>query len=265
MDQGKLVFGSSAPRAKILHLEEAIERARRGRGELCPPIPSRDVTVLPVRELPKKEGLSTLRGQARLLHDIANIELQAMELALRTLIEFHDIDPIFFEELAVLTRDEGRHLAMCLEGLESLGHPWGTWPIHTALWTSVAASDHILDRLLIVHRYQEGGGLDAGETLMRRLNGVVRVDETSVVKSILDVIFREELGHVQFGSRWYRELALREGLDPDRDFKTRLKALMIRMPRRLEPISTELRLRAGFSPAEILALQTFQLEQKEFS
>lgn len=52
---------------------------------VIPEEPGRDAQVLLNKDLPPKAGLSTKEGQARLLHDLANIELQAMELGLRTL------------------------------------------------------------------------------------------------------------------------------------------------------------------------------------
>ena len=248
------VFEATSPRAKLAALPSALVHAREGRGETPPLFPGRDAQVVSIRDMPPKEGLSTVRGQARLLHDIANIELQAMELALRTCVEFSHEDPQFFEELAALTFNEGEHLAMCLDGLEQLGHPWGTWPVHLSLWCAVKSDDSILDRLLIVHRYQEGGGLDAGESLMRRLNGV----QSPVVKPILERIFAEELGHVQFGSHWYKTFCARRELHSETDFKDRLGRLMHRMPRRLERVSHDLRKKAGFTETEIAAIEFYQ-------
>ncbi|MBX9769029.1 MAG: ferritin-like domain-containing protein, partial [Bdellovibrionales bacterium] len=173
-----------------------------------PEFPGRDVEVVPIRALPTRPGLSYPVGQARLLHDLANIELQAMELAFRTLIEFGHADSEFRKELARITLDEGRHLLLCVDALETLGFPWGTWPVHLSLWKCARSEDSILDRILMVHRYQEGGGLDAGERLLQKLSGV----HAPLVKDILTTIFDEELGHVQFGSRWYRFFCQSQGL-----------------------------------------------------
>ena len=123
-------------------------------------------------QLPAKKGLSFKEGQARLLHDLASIELQAMELCLRSLYEYPDAPVAFREQLATIALGEGNHLQLCLNGIETLGFAWGDWPVHVALWHSTANSDSLLDRILIVHRYLEGSGLDAGDTLLRRLSGV---------------------------------------------------------------------------------------------
>lgn len=216
-----------------------------------PEAPGRDVQILPIRELPPKKGLSSREGQARMLHDLASIELQAMELGLRTLIEFPMAPEEFRKELAEVTADEGRHFGLCLDALSSLEIPWGSFPTHIGLWQSVSGEDSLLDRILIVHRYLEGSGLDASDTLLRRLDGV----NAPAVKECVRVIRNDEMGHVQFGSRWYRKIAEMEGLDADSDFAPRLQSLFHRIPRRLEPISHATRREAGFSDSEISTLE----------
>ena len=215
---------------------------------------ARDIEVVHVKQLPPKRGFTSKEGQARLLHDLASIELQAMELGLRTLIEFPDAPLKFREELTSVVRDEARHLDLCLRAMQSLGFKWGDWPCHVGLWHSTGSDDSFIDRIVIVHRYLEGSGLDASATLLRRLDGV-RADEAH---EVVKVISTDELPHVQFGSRWYREICIDSGLDPDVDFKSRLPSLMHRIPRRLEPLDKQLRNLAGFSDAEIETVQDVQ-------
>lgn len=221
---------------------------------VSPETPGRDVQIWAMRDLPPKPGLSTREGQARLLHDLASIELQAMELGLRTLLEFPEAPREFREELAEITRQEGLHLRLCLEGLEDLERPWGSFPAHLGLWQSVGTEDTLLDRVLIVHRYLEGSGLDASDTLLRRLSGVDAKSATRAVRRIRE----DEVGHVQFGSAWYVKLARAAGLDPEIDFGQRLGRVFHRVPRRLEPIRRELREKAGFTPGELETLEEFR-------
>lgn len=257
----------AAVNEKLAHIEDAVAAALRlsetdlGMREVFSTCPGRDVQVRAIHELPGKLGLASRSGQARLLHDLASIELQAMELSLRSLIEFPEQSPAFRQELARLTLEESEHLRLCLRALDDLGEPWGTYPVHIGLWQSVSASDCILDRLVIVHRYLEGSGLDASETLMRRLTGVRAREVTEAVK----VIQRDEVGHVQFGSRWYQKIARDQGLDPDVDFGQRLSRHFQRLPRRLEPIAIETRRAAGFSDQEIASLQLLQVRWREVS
>ncbi len=223
-----------------------------------PKVPARDISVLPICELPDKKGISHIEGQARLLHDLANIELQAMELAFRSLAEYPELPQEFREQLRDLTLSESRHLKLCLNGIRELGFDWGSWPIHLSLWESVDSSDSILDRLLIVHRYLEGSGLDAGQTILRKLSGV----SAPVVSEIVKVIFKEEVDHVFFGSHWYRKFCEEQMLDPDHDFKTRFAKLEYRLPRRLEKIQHDVRKQAGFTDSEINFLQNI-IDQKK--
>lgn len=212
--------------------------------------PSRSGEVLHSSLHPKKKGLSFRDGQARLLHDLASIELQAMELALRTLIEFPEADPQFREELYHLALNESEHFELCLQGLNDYGYRLGSWPVHLGLWHAVSNTDSLLDRILIVHRYLEGAGLDSGVTLQRRLDGL----ETSPLHKISKKILTEEIGHVYFGSHWYRHFCKIDNLDPDQDFTERFQGLIKNLPQRIEPVAQELRTKAGFSQQELKVL-----------
>ncbi len=236
-------------------MESSIEAARQGRLSV-PEKAFRDVLVLPPDSHPNKKGLSFKEGQARLLHDLANIELQAMELALRTVAEFPFEEKKFLDELCDLALSERKHLKLCLQGLEELGFSWGHWPIHTVLWDAVDASDSLLDRILIVHRYLEGGGLDAGEILLNRLKGV----PFGKVHEVVSTIVSEEVEHVSFGSRWYKYFCQKQKLDADHDFKERFAKLKIKLPKRIEKTSVELRKKAGFTEEEIECINRFKEE-----
>ncbi|MBO9667175.1 MAG: DUF455 family protein [Bdellovibrio sp.] len=244
--------------AKIDLIEKSCEEAFKLKTPHLAPIePARDVDLLHPKFHPPKKGFSTIEGQARMLHDLASIELQAMELGVRTLSEYPDAPEGFKEELVAVTVSEAQHLRMCLEGIEALGHKWGDWPVHSALWLAVAPEDTLLDRILIVHRYLEGSGLDAGDTLIRRLEGTS--GKESIQKIVKQINF-EEIGHVDFGSRWYREICRQGKIDPAVDFPKRMDDLRIRLPKRVEPINRILRTKAGFSEEEINYYEALRLD-----
>lgn len=249
-----MVFQIENVREKIQKIEASVEKAFVAPISAFPLNPGRDVTVLMPRLHPEKKGLSYQEGQARLLHDLASIELQAMELGLRTLNEYPDAPIGFREELAAIVISESQHLTLCLNGIEALGFRWGDWPVHTLLWQAVDHEDSLLDRILIVHRYMEGSGLDAGDSLLRRLDAVLE----SPLHSIAKTIFNEEIGHVEFGSRWYREICRLRKIDCQLDFSERMKALRAKLPKRTERISRESRMRAGFTLAEIEFLEAWR-------
>ncbi len=255
-----MVFETLSVRQKIQELEGAIDLAFRAPIRDFPVDPGRDAEILEPGQLPPKKGLSFKEGQARLLHDLASIELQAMELGLRTLHEFPEAPVGFREELVEVVRSEGRHLTLCLDGIEKLGFQWGDWGIHNRLWAAVDATDSLLDRILIVHRYMEGSGLDAGDTLLKRLDAVLE----SPLHHVTKVIVEEEIGHVEFGSRWYREVCRSEKIDPQDDFGTRLESFRWRIPKRIEKISRRLRTQAGFTDYEITYLEDLRARMAKY-
>lgn len=241
-------FKISDVREKIAELPKALGEAMAATNATRVFELGRDIDVVSRR--PEKPGFASREGQGRLVHDLANIELQAMELALRTLHEFPDAPTAFREELAVIAEGEGRHLGLCLDALENLGYRWGHWAARTSLWDAVSDRDSLIDRVVIVHRYLEGSGLDAGESILRRLAGV----DASAVRPAVETIVREEVDHVAFGSLWYHRLCEREKIDAERDFASRIEHLARAIPRR-EKLAAELRARAGFTPFEIAALE----------
>ena len=250
---------TASVREKLSLLEANLHEALTASCASVPQIPARDVELLPAVLHPRKALISTCEGQARLLHDLASIELQAMELALRTLLEFPEAPPAFRRELADIAAGEGRHLGLCLDGLESLGYAWGDWPVHTALWEATSTEDSLLDRLVIVHRYLEGSGLDAGDSILRRLSGV----ESKIVRAAVNVIVTEEVGHVLFGSEWYRRVCREERIDPSDDFPARMRGLLHRLPKRMEAIHRPSRTAAGFEAHELDFLEGLRRERLE--
>ena len=244
----------SAVREKIRALPSNIEAAWKGDASAfsIPSVaPGRDLIVLEKGRKANKKGFSTKEGQARLIHDLANIELQAMELAYRSFIEYPEAPKEFREQMADLAISESKHLELCLNQLETLNYKWGDWPVYLSLWSAVSKDDSLLDRLLIVHRYLEASGLDAGISLLKKLAQSQAPDIEKVVRHITE----EEVDHVAFGSRWYQKFCLEQKVDPDHDFKIRMHTLLPKLPKRFEVIDSEIRKRAGFTESEIATVQ----------
>lgn len=246
-------------RDKIRALPTNIESAWRNNPEAIaiPSVaPGRDLQVLEKGPRGNKLGLSKSEGQGRLLHDLANIELQAMELAYRSFIEYPEAPKEFREQMADLAIAESKHLELCLDQLENLNFKWGDWPVYLSLWTAVDKQDSLLDRILIVHRYLEASGLDAGVSLLKKLAQCQAPHIEKVVKKITE----EEIDHVAFGSRWYRHFCREQKLDSDQDFRVRMQSVISKLPKRFEIIDFEIRKKAGFTNSEIESV-TFVREQ----
>jgi uncharacterized ferritin-like protein (DUF455 family) len=210
--------------------------------------PARDIRIVDSILHPPKPKISSREGQGRLLHDLTNIELQAMELAVRTLAEFPEAPPLFREQLAELALDEGRHLTLCLNALDEMEIKWGSWPIHTALWdqTPPRPQTTLVERVFVVHRHMEGSGLDAGDAILKRLTGV----GPTVVREPIQTILLEEIQHVRFGTKWFRQLCRADGLNPDGVFGDLFPITLGRASRTEKP-AIELRRQAGFNEYEL--------------
>jgi len=226
---------------------------------IVPLKPFRDVEVKKASELPKRKGLSYLEGKKRLIHDLASIELQAMELGFRTLFEFYnkpDIPEDFFKELLRITYEETLHLELCIDTLKEYGGLWGEFPVHLGLWNVSKKTDSLLERLLKVHRYLEGSGLDASFSLLSK---VKTLNEAKPLVKLISRIAHDEISHVAFGSKWFVKFCEEKGLDRASECRRILRQEKYCLPRRKERINELLRLDAGFTKEEIFI---FLEEQK---
>jgi uncharacterized ferritin-like protein (DUF455 family) len=140
-----VVLTVSSIEAKLAVLDSTLQALSCGEPRPVPDRPARDIECLPIHQLPQRLGLSTLQGQQKLLHDLANIELQAMELGLRTLCEFPQAAAELRDQLQDIVFDEARHLQMCLQALDHLGGYWGQWPVHLGLWHATHSKDTLLE------------------------------------------------------------------------------------------------------------------------
>lgn len=256
---------------KIKDLEEKLNSADELLRELqLDKLKGYDIPVNPYRSLENqnlskafiRKGLGHSEGQKKLLHDLVNIELQAMELGLRTLFEFSrrtdlNIPDQFFKELLKITVEESKHCRMCFELLKKKGGAWGDFRIHNELWDVALERDSILERLLKVHRYLEGSGLDSCFILKNKLTGVSSDNE---LKPLLEVLAHDELDHVRFGSYWFAYFCEQDGLSRVSECKRILRDAKNLLPKRKGPIQEPIRLKAGFLKEEVSVFRSFQKE-----
>jgi len=149
-----------------------------------------------------------------------------------------------------VAREEALHFTLLREHLQSLGFDYGSFPAHNALWEMAEKTQHdLLARIALVPRTLEARGLDASPAVKAKL---LAVGDTRGGE-ILDVILRDEIGHVAIGNRWYRWLCAERGLDPLAacdELAQRYGA-----PRPRGPFNLEARRAAGFDDAELHALE----------
>ena len=184
-----------------------------------------------------------------MLHSLAHIELNAIDLAADVVWRFAGMPEDFYRQWAQVAREEALHFQLLRDHLRSMGHDYGDFPAHTGLWDMAEKTRHdVLARLALVPRTLEARGLDASPVVKNKLVGAGdhRAGE------ILDIILRDEIGHVAVGNHWYRHLCAQRGLDPVQTYAQ--LASEHGAPRLQGPFNLAARQAAGFTSEELAAL-----------
>ncbi len=228
--------------------ELAIDPAVAGKAFDQPGRPDKPVLVEP-RDLPRR-SLSTSEGQAALIHSIAHIEFNAINLAWDAVCRFADMPENFYRDWARVADEEAYHFSLLAERLRNLGYQYGDYPAHNGLWEAALDTRHdVLIRMALVPRVLEARGLDVTPGIMQKLE---RAGDHRTIE-LLKIILRDEIGHVEIGTRWFRYCCEQRGLDPDATFEALLKQYM--KGRIKGPFYYEARVQAGFSDNEMATLE----------
>lgn len=189
-----------------------------------------------------------------LIHAIAHIEFNAINLALDAVWRFDGMPEQYYRDWLLVAAEEARHFRLLRTHLrEHLGHDYGDFPAHQGLWTMCEKTAHdVVARMALVPRTLEARGLDATPQIQNKLRNTRAPDALAAV-DILDIILREEVGHVAIGNHWYRWLCEREGLEPESHYL--LLTQRYEAPRLRPPFNERARRAAGFSEAELAWLQ----------
>ncbi|MBN2865792.1 MAG: ferritin-like domain-containing protein [Thiotrichales bacterium] len=224
------------PTAKVVRVPDA---GRPEQPELVSP------KLLPRRRLGSKEG------HASLMHSIAHIEFNAVNLALDALYRFQNMPHEYYRDWLGVAGEEAYHFQMVREHLNSLGYEYGDLPAHDGLWMTTYETDHDpLIRMALVPRTLEARGLDVTPPMISKLRTIG--DKRGV--EILKILLHDEIGHVEVGSRWFRYLCAERNLNPFNEFQSIIKNYFHGDLR--GPFNFEARQAAGFSDEEIQWLKT---------
>ena len=209
--------------------------------------PARPELIHPAR-VPRRSPF-TPQGLAALLHAIAHIEFNAINLALDAAWRFDGMPPGFYRDWVGVAAEEAYHFSLLREHLTRLGHGYGDFAAHDNLWAMCEKTkDDVVARMALVPRTMEARGLDATPLIQAKLRQVGTASAQHAV-AILDIILGDEIGHVAIGNHWYRWLCQREGLDPLAHYP--VLAERYQAPRLYPPFNEAARQRAGFSAEEI--------------
>jgi uncharacterized ferritin-like protein (DUF455 family) len=189
-----------------------------------PPRPARPgrPVLSPPRDMPRRRNFGSAAGRIALLHALAHIELNAIDLAWDIVVRFHDpaLPSDFYDDWVGVAAEEAEHFALLAGRLAALGAAYGELPAHDGLWEAAAATAHdLLARLAIVPLVLEARGLDVTPEMTLRLERAG--DEASA--SILRRIYDDEIGHVAVGVRWFDRLCQECGLDPEAVFHDKVR------------------------------------------
>ena len=211
--------------------------------------PGRPLELVP-REVKRKKTPKVQHAarRAEVLHTFLHHELQAAELMAWAILAFPQTPPAFRRGLLKLCRDEIRHLQMYGAHLQTLGHPFGSFPVNDWFWKRVPAENptpaHFVARLGIAF---EGANLDHGA----RYTAAFAAAGDARAAEIQAQIVEEEIPHTAFALHWFRELTGDVEFEKWRKY---LPSPISPAMARGTPFNTEARLRAGYSQEFLDAL-----------
>ena len=191
-------------------------------------------------------GPGSAEGRAALIHAVTHIEFNAINLALDAVCRFRQMPAEYYTDWLNIASEESNHFNLLNNRLNKLDWNYGEFPAHNGLWDMAMRTAHDpLHRMALIPRVMEARGLDVTPGMIKRFR---RIGDQETVE-ILELILREEIGHVKAGSRWFNYLCEQRGLDAE---ATYLDLVHEYMGNGLHcPMHLQARLEAGFSESEL--------------
>jgi uncharacterized ferritin-like protein (DUF455 family) len=206
--------------------------------------PERPQLIAP--RLLKHRAMNTLEGRVALIHALAHIEFNAINLALDVIWRFAEMPAQFYADWLKVADEEAYHFSLLNAHLQTLGFDYGYFDAHNSLWEMAERTkDSVLARIALVPRTMEARGLDASPQLRAKLAQVGDVPATE----ILDIILRDEIGHVAIGNYWFNWLCEQSDLEPV--YTYRQLAEQYSAPKLRPPFNMDARRQAGFTEVEL--------------
>jgi uncharacterized ferritin-like protein (DUF455 family) len=176
----------------------------------------------PPRAMKRRRNFGSPAGRVALIHALAHIELNAVDLAWDIVARFsaESLPRQFFADWVGVAAEEAEHFALLDARLRTLGATYGDLPAHDGLWAAAAVTAHdLVARLAVVPLVLEARGLDVTPEMMRRLEHAGDHDSAA----ILERLYIDEIGHVAVGAHWFDWLCRERGLDPVATFHDRVE------------------------------------------
>ncbi len=210
-------------------------------------------TIVSPRDLRTRKDFDSNEGLATLVHSIAHIEYAAIDLALDAVYRYPHMPMNYKIDWLEVASDEIRHFQMLNVHLEELGFSYGCFPVHAGLFDAAHNTAHnILDRMAIIPRYFEASGLDVSPQILKKLNNKKKIPTVARLIEIINIIYVEEIDHVQKGDKWFKYLCEKEGKELSVYFDILRKYDLLDKHR--PHVNVEARKAAGFTCIEIKKL-----------
>ncbi|MEA2046879.1 MAG: ferritin-like domain-containing protein [Campylobacterota bacterium] len=210
-------------------------------------------TIVEPKALPKRKDFDTPEGLATLVHSIAHIEFSAIDLALDAVYRYPHMPQAYKLDWLEVASDEIRHFKMLDVLLGELGFAYGDFPVHSGLFDAGNnTAENILDRMAIVPRYFEASGLDVSPQIIKKLDNKRNIPSVAKLIEALNIIYVEEIDHVEKGNRWFKSLCEEKG-EEERIYFEILERYDL-LSKHRPYVNVEARKEAGFSCSEMKKL-----------
>lgn len=210
--------------------------------------PPQPVLVAP--DAVPKRSVGTKAGWIALIHAITHIEYNAINLAWDAIYRFRNLPECYYSDWIRVATEEAYHFCLLRQRLQDLGSDYGDLPAHDGLWEMAArtAADPLL-RMALVPRVLEARGLDVTPGIISKL----RQAGDHQTAAVLEIIWRDEIGHVAIGSHWFQYFCTQRGLDAELTFRDLVQQYFTGQIS--GPLHHTARQQAGFSKTELDELE----------
>lgn len=206
----------------------------------------------------KRRSMSSDAGRIGFLHAFAHIEFNAINIALDAIYRFRQMPDQYVSDWLLVASEEAKHFLLIDDCLTERGSFYGEHDAHRGLWDMVCKTRHdVLHRMALVPRVMEARGLDVTPSMIKKFSQA----KDSRAVDILEIIYKDEIGHVRIGNFWYQTLCDERGLNSNETFSDLVDLYMEGKLR--GPFNWPARLAAGFEEGELKSLEQKELKQNE--
>ncbi len=246
------------PQRKQLRTLELVENWQAAK--ICPqergrlvPVDSPGRPLKPLLVAPKalpRRSIHSSHGLAALVHAIAHIEFNAINLALDAIHRFAHLPEEYYHDWLKVAGEEAFHFSLVNDYLQSLGYQYGDFNAHDGLWEVAYQTKHdVLVRMALVPRVFEARGLDVTPGMIEKFQSIGDHDGAK----ILEIILRDEIGHVEIGTRWFNYVCEQRSLPNEKTFVELVDKYF--KGKIILPLQRDCRQKAGFTSNELDLLE----------